>query len=128
MRVLLDTHTFLWWVGDAPELSARARRTIARVDNECLFSAASCWEIAIKVSLGKLEIGGLVERFIPHHLTFNAFHELPVEVRHAARVGRMPFHHRDPFDRLLAAQALEERLPIVSADPIFGRYGVKRIW
>jgi PIN domain nuclease of toxin-antitoxin system len=128
VRLLLDTHAFLWWVADASELSTRARGVIAATDNECLLSAASCWEMAIKVSIGKLDLDGLVERFVPHHLAVNGFQELPVEVRHASRVARLPFHHRDPFDRLLASQALEEDLAIVSADPIFRRYGVKRIW
>ena len=128
MRLLLDTHTFLWWVADAPELSSRARATVANADNECLVSAATCWEMAVKVSIGKLELDGTVERFVPHHMSVNGFQELPVEIRHAARTARLPFHHRDPFDRLLACQALEEDLAIVSADPIFKRYGVTRIW
>lgn len=128
MRVLLDTHTFLWWILDAKELSARARSTIASPDNECLVSAASCWEMAIKASTGKLELDGTIDRFVPHHLAVNGFRELPVEMRHAAGVARLPFHHRDPFDRLLVSQALVETLTIVSADPVFRRYGVKRIW
>ena len=128
MRLLLDTHTFLWWVADAPELSAKARTAIAQPRNECFVSLASCWEIAIKTSLGKLEISGTVERLIPEQLAANRFRELQVEVRHVARVARLRFHHRDPFDRLLAAQALEEGLTMVSADPVFRRYGVKRIW
>lgn len=128
MRLLLDTHTFLWWVGDAQELSAKAKKTIAQPRNECFVSLASCWELAIKVSLGKLKISGRLERFIPEQLTVNSFRELAIEVRHAARVARLPFHHRDPFDRLLAAQALEEGLTIVSADSVFRRYGVRRIW
>lgn len=128
MRLLLDTHAFLWWVADAPELSAKARKAIAHLQNECLVSIASCWELAIKMSRGKLEISGSVERFIPEQLAANRFRELGIEVRHVARVARLPFHHRDPFDRLLAAQALEEGLTIVSADPVFRRYGVKRIW
>lgn len=128
MRLLLDTHAFLWWVADAPELSAKARQAIAHPHHECLVSLASCWEIAIKTSLGKLEISGSVERFIPEQLATNRFRELGIDVRHVARVARLPFYHRDPFDRLLAAQALEESLTIVSADPVFRRYGVKRIW
>ncbi|HKY20142.1 MAG TPA: type II toxin-antitoxin system VapC family toxin [Vicinamibacterales bacterium] len=128
MRLLLDTHAFLWWVADAPELSPRARTAIGAADNECFLSAASCWEMAIKVSIGKLELDGTVERFVPQHLSANGFQELPVAIRHAARLSRLPFHHRDPFDRLLACQALDEKLAIVSADPIFRRYGVKRIW
>jgi PIN domain nuclease of toxin-antitoxin system len=128
MRVLVDTHAFLWWILDDPSLSRRARETIASPENECLLSAASCWEMAIKVSLGTLELDGTVERFVPHHLAINGFRELPVELRHAAGVARLPFHHRDPFDRLLASQALLENLAIVSVDPVFRRYGVKRIW
>jgi PIN domain nuclease of toxin-antitoxin system len=128
MRLLLDTHAFLWWVADAAELSSRARAAVASADNECFVSAASCWEMAIKVSIGKLELDGTVERFVPHHLSVNGFQELPVEIRHAARMARLPFHHRDPFDRLLAGQALEEDLAIVTADPIFRRYGLKVIW
>jgi PIN domain nuclease of toxin-antitoxin system len=128
VRLLLDTHTFLWWVADAPELSAEARQAIARSRNECFVSLASLWEIAIKTSLGKLEISGTLERFIPEQLAANRFRELGIEIRHVARAARLPFHHRDPFDRLLAAQALEEGLTIVSADPVFRRYRVKRIW
>jgi PIN domain nuclease of toxin-antitoxin system len=128
VRVLLDTHAFLWWAGDMPQLSARARRVIASSENECFMSVATYLEIAIKASLGKLEISGSLERFIPHHMTANGFRELPAEVRHAARLARLPFHHRDPFDRLLASQALEEGLAVVSRDPIFRKYGVKQIW
>lgn len=128
MRLLLDTHAFLWWVGDDDALSARAREAIADPENECLVSAASAWEMAIKVSIGKLRIGGEVRRFVPDQMTANGFEPLAVSVAHAARVADLPFHHRDPFDRLLAAQALEERIAIVSADPIFGKYRVKRIW
>ena len=128
MRLLLDTHTFLWWVTDAPELSVRARNVIARPRSECLVSLASCWEMASKASLGKLKVSGSLERFVPEQMTRNGFRELKIEFRHVARVARLPFHHRDPFDRLLAAQALEEGLAIVSADLVFRRYGVKRIW
>jgi PIN domain nuclease of toxin-antitoxin system len=128
VRLLLDTHTFLWWVADAPDLTRTARRAIAEAKNECLLSVASCWEMAIKVGLGKLKLTGKIERFIPEQMAANGIRELPIEVRHATRVSRLPFHHRDPFDRLLAAQALDEEIAIVSADPIFRRYGVKRIW
>jgi len=128
MRLLLDTHAFLWWVNDAPELSAKARKAIADPGNECLLSLASCWEIAIKASIGKLKLAGTVERFIPEQLAANNFGRLDIDFRHVARVATMPFHHRDPFDRLLAAQAEEEKLAIVSADPVFQSYGVKRVW
>lgn len=128
MRLLLDTHAFLWWVSDDAALSRRARSAIADRSNACLVSAASAWEIAIKTSLGKLEIDGEVARFIPEQMAENGFEVLPIELSHVTRVARMPFHHRDPFDRLLAAQALEEGLAMVSADVIFRRYGVTRVW
>jgi len=128
MRVLLDTHAFLWWVWDAPELSAKARKYIANPDNECLLSLASVWEIAIKSSLGKLKIDRPLDQFIPEQLSANGFKPLEIGFRHIVRVNTMPFHHKDPFDRLLAAQAREEKLLIVSADPVFTQYGIKRIW
>ncbi len=128
MRLLLDTHAFLWWVNDAPELSPKARKAIADPGNDCLLSLASCWEIAIKASIGKLKLSGAVERFIPEQLAANHFGRLDIDFRHVARVAAMPFHHRDPFDRLLAAQAEEEKLVIVSADAVFQAYGVKRVW
>lgn len=128
MRLLLDTHAFLWWVQGAPDLSSKARAAIADPENECLLSLASCWEMAIKLSLGKLELASTLDRFVPEQLAANQFQQLEIGFRHIARVAKLAFHHRDPFDRLLAAQALEERLTIVSADAMFRRYGVKRIW
>jgi PIN domain nuclease of toxin-antitoxin system len=128
MRVLLDTHAFLWWVEDAPALSKRARNAISDPANDCLVSLASCWEMAIKLSLGKLRLPQAIGKFIPEQLSANAFRQLEISIAHVARVATLPFHHRDPFDRLLAAQALEEGCPIVSADSSFRAYGVKRIW
>jgi len=128
MRLLLDTHTFLWWIDDAPELSAKARSTIRNGANECFLSVASCWEMAIEASLGKLALSQPVERFIPEQLAANGFRLLEVDFRHCARVENLPFHHRDPFDRLLVAQAASEKLALVSADAILSKYGIKRIW
>ena len=128
MRLLLDTHAFLWWVQDARTLSKPARAAIADPDNECLLSLASSWEIAIKLSLGKLKLPAPIERFIPEQLMANGLRQLYICFRHIARVASLAFHHRDPFDRLLAAQALEDALTVVSADGVFRRYGVKRIW
>lgn len=128
MRLLLDTHTFLWWVEDAPELSKKARRALANPNNECFLSLVSCWEMAIKLSFGKLKLAGVIERFVPDQLAANGFRQLEMDFRHVARVAAMPFHHRDPFDRLLVAQAKEEKLAIVSADAVFQKYDVKRIW
>jgi len=129
VRLLLDTHAFIWWVRNDAALSRRARAALAAGANECLFSLASAWEIAIKVSLGKLSIiHGRLEQILPEQLAANGFGTLPIDLAHVARVASLPFHHRDPFDRLLAAQSLEEEIPIVSADPVFRRYGVTRIW
>ena len=128
MRLLLDTHTFLWWVQDALALSAKARAAIAHPENECLLSLASCWEMAIKLSLGKLKLPTTIDRFIPEQMALNGFRQLPIDFRHVARVARLPWRHRDPFDRQLAAQALEVETAIVSVDHVFRRYGVKLIW
>jgi PIN domain nuclease of toxin-antitoxin system len=125
--LLLDTHAFLWWVADDPRLSRRAREAVTDAGLVWL-SVASCWEIAIKVSLGKLTLSQPVDRFLAEHLGLNQFTLLPIELDHAASVATLPFLHRDPFDRLIAAQALYEELPIVSSDPIFKKYKLKEIW
>jgi PIN domain nuclease of toxin-antitoxin system len=127
-RFLLDTHVFLWWIDDAPELTTTARQAIAYVGNDCFLSVAGCWEMAIKSSLGKLSLAKPVERFILEQLSANGFTLLNIDIRHLAKVEKMPFHHRDPFDRLLIAQALTEKLIIVSADRVFFDYGVKVLW
>lgn len=127
-RLLLDTHAFLWWINNDPAFAPKAKRAIASTKNECYVSAASCWEIAIKASLGKLQLSKSVEPFMTEQLAENGFTLLPIELRHAARVEHMPFHHRDPFDRLLIAQAIAENLVIVSADRIFLKYGVEILW
>jgi PIN domain nuclease of toxin-antitoxin system len=128
MRLLLDTHAFLWYVFDQPELSAKARRALAGARNEVLVSLASFWEIASKVGLGKLELRKPFEHFVPEHMAANGFGQLDMSFRHIARMAALPSHHRDPFDRLLIAQALEENLTILGADRHFDAYGVKRIW
>ena len=128
MALLLDTHAFLWFVEDSARLSARARTAIGRPDETCYFSLGSGWEMVIKIRLGRLKITRPLDRFLAEHLSANGIHALAIQLPHLARVSALPFHHRDPFDRLLAAQALEEDLSIVSVDPVFKRYGVKRIW
>ena len=127
-RLLLDTHAFLWWVNDSPELSAAARLAIADSGNACFLSLASCWEMAIKSSLGKLRLTKPVERFVTEHLAVNGFRLLNINLRHAAKVENLPFNHRDPFDRLLIAQAMTDKLTIVSADKVFAGYTVKVLW
>jgi PIN domain nuclease of toxin-antitoxin system len=124
--LLLDTHAFLWWVADHPRLPARARRAIARED--CFLSVASCWEMAIKVSLQKLTLPSPVHRFVHEQLEVNGFSLLPVTLEQVSAVADPPFHHRDPFDRLLIAQARDEELAIVSGDRVFAKYGVRRVW
>lgn len=126
MAVLLDTHTFLWWCEDSAELSAKARKAIA--NDDCFVSMESFWEIAIKVSLGKLALPDPPEKYLPSQMAMNGFDTLEIAFRHTVGVARLPWHHRDPFDRLLAAQALEEKLPIVSRDIIFDSYGLARVW
>ena len=128
MRLLLDTHAFLWWVGASPKLSRRAKAAVAKATNQCLVSVASGWEIALKVSRGQLRIDAALDRFLPEQLALNGFQPLAIDFKHTARVARLPFHHRDPFDRLLVAQAIEEELTVVTADAVFAQYGVKRLW
>lgn len=128
MRLLLDTHAFLWWVEGAPALGRRAHAAIANANNDVFLSIATCWELAIKLSLGKLRLAQSVERFIPEQLARNGFTLLGLEFRHVARVGDLPFHHRDPFDRVLVAQALQDDLAIVSADRVLRKYGVTVVW
>lgn len=128
MELLLDTHAFLWWVDGTRRLPQAARTAIADPSNDCRVSLASCWEMAIKVGLGKLRLPEPLERFLPEQLAANGFRLLSIDLGDVVRVATLPFHHRDPFDRLLAAQALDGGLAIVSADPIFRRYGVRRVW
>lgn len=123
-RALLDTHALLWWMFRSRALPSRARALLADPSNELLVSAASVWEIAIKQSTGKLRApDDLLERISAAGFIF-----LAVSPWHAWRVGTLPRHHTDPFDRLLIAQALTEGIPIVTGDPSFGPYGVGVRW
>ena len=123
-RLLIDTHALLWWLDDAPALSARAREAIADPGNEPLISTATVWEIAIKRSLGKLEVpADLVDG-----IDDAGFSWLPVAAEHAWAVGALPRLHGDPFDRLIVAQALTERLPVVTRDPQLAGYGIETWW
>ena len=128
MTILLDTHTFLWWITDDRQLSASARDFIRDKKNDLLLSSASAWEIAIKTSLGKLPLPESPEVFIPRHMRINQFRPLPISVDHALAVSALPHHHRDPFDRLLVAQAQMENIPLLSADPILRSYAVQLLW
>jgi PIN domain nuclease of toxin-antitoxin system len=126
LPVLLDTHAFLWWCEDSPELSPKARKVMTEQD--CFVSFASFWEIAIKVSTGKLRLPASVERYIPDQMSLNGFEQLELSFRQIARTAKLPWPHRDPFDRILVAQAQEEKLSIVSRDPVFEAYGIERVW
>ena len=128
MRGLLDTHTFLWFVLDDPNLSAAARAYTADPNNELYVSPASYWEVAVKVSIKKYELKSPFESFWRKGIDDNGFRIMPIELSHAAAVAAMPFHHRDPFDRMIVAQAMAERIPIVSNDTALDVYGVRRIW
>lgn len=128
MRVLVDTHVFLWWVEGDRALPAKARAALADQENECLISMVSAWELAIKAGLGKLKLALPVKRYVVEHVAANGFRMLDIQMAHVGRVETLDPHHGDPFDRLLIAQALEEKLPVVTADPVFRKYGVKRIW
>ena len=128
MRALLDTHTFLWWITDDPRLSSRVREIIGAGENELFLSSASGWEMAIKARLGKLELSKDPEHFIPEQMALNSIGSLPVRMSHALHIYKLPDYHRDPFDRMLIAQARLEELPILTADPQISRYPVKVIW
>jgi PIN domain nuclease of toxin-antitoxin system len=123
-RLLIDTHALLWWLSDDRALSARAREVIGDPGNEPVVSTASLWEIAIKRSLDKLT----APDDLPERIVSGGFGWLPISAHHAWRVGELPMHHRDPFDRLLVAQAQIERLPVVTTDERFGAYSVEILW
>jgi PIN domain nuclease of toxin-antitoxin system len=128
VRLLLDTHALLWFLLDDERLSAAAKALIADSTNDIEISPASYWEIAIKISIRKYHLPEPLEIFLERELAANAFHILAIEPRHVAPLTSLPFHHRDPFDRLLIAQALAESIPIVSNDPVLDNYSVTRLW
>ena len=128
MRVLLDTHAFVWWVADSRRLSETARGAIRNEGNDILVSAACAWEIATKHRLGKFPEADALASDIRAAIAGQGFEELPVSVGDAERAGRLTGSHRDPFDRMLIAQALAHDLAIVSNERVFDAYGVNRRW
>lgn len=128
MKALLDTHAFLWWITDDSRLSQAAREFIANPENELFLSAASGWEMAIKTGLGRLEVAEPLTEFIPRALSDNSIQSLPIQMIHTLSVGKLPPLHRDPFDRLLIAQAQVEDIPILTIDEQIVRYAVEVIW
>ena len=128
MRLLLDTHAFIWWLAGSERLPQSARRAIVDEANEKLVSAASAWEIATKHRLGKLPSAEAVSLDVAGAIASQGFDELAITVDDAARAGSLPGLHRDPFDRMLIAQALVGNLVLVSNEPLFDQYGVRRLW
>ena len=128
MNYLLDTHALLWFLLADERLSSTAQSAIADRRNTILVSPASFWEIAIKISLRKYRLDEDFTQFMERELAVNGFTLLPIGVTHAGAVAQLPYHHRDPFDRLPIAQALVERVPLVSKDTEADQYGVTRVW
>lgn len=127
MTILVDTHAFLWYVSGDRRLPPRARRAIGNSDDGWVLSAASVWEIAIKSSLGRLTLPAPVDEYMGEKV-HQGLRILAIEWSHAAAVESLPFHHRDPFDRLIIAQAKQERLAVVTKDSVLRKYGVKTVW
>jgi PIN domain nuclease of toxin-antitoxin system len=128
MNILLDTHAFLWFVNDDPRLSESVRVLIETEESQPFISVASLWEIAIKISLRKLILKQSYETFIPHQLALNGIGILNITLGHMAAVATLPYHHRDPFDRLLVVQSKMEKMTLISADPEFTAYEITRVW
>ncbi len=128
MRVLLDTLAFLWFILDDPQLSATAKSTIEDPTNDVEVSPASYWEIAIKISLRKYSLPQPYRQFMESQIAINGFRILHIEPKHTNLISTMPLHHKDPFDRLLVAQALSEGISLVSVDVQLDPYGIQRLW
>lgn len=127
MRLLLDTHIFLWFVMAPSNLSAAALAAIQKTDNQIYLSLISAWEMSIKSGLGKMTLTQPIEPFVRDQARRNQFEILPITLGHIAAVERLPLHHRDPFDRLLIAQSITEGLPLISVDHIFSQYPITLI-
>ena len=128
MRLLLDTHAFIWWIADSGRLSRTAYGLIADESHDIIVSAASAWEIATKYRFGKSALPETAAFDVAGAIANQGFLELPISVRDAEHAGRLPGPHRDPFDRMLIAQALSRGLVLVSRDEVLDRYGVNRVW
>lgn len=127
MQLLLDTHTFLWFIDASPQLSDTSK-ALLEADNDLWLSLGSLWEIAIKLRLGKLQVGMPPHVLMTQQIAANDIQILSITVPHLLAVSSLPLHHRDPFDRLIIAQAIVEHVPIVSADTAFDAYPVERVW
>lgn len=128
MKILLDTHCWLWWIASPEKLRPQACRQIADKNHVIYLSVASLWEIAIKYSIGKLPLPETPWEFVPKRLVRDAITPLPIEARHALYVAELPLHHKDPFDRLIISQAMQQDLPIMTVDRQLEPYDAKIIW
>ncbi|MFH0998849.1 MAG: type II toxin-antitoxin system VapC family toxin [Pseudomonadota bacterium] len=129
MRLLLDTHTFLWFIGGNPSLSAYAQQLIEDTGNERVLSIASLWEMSIKASIGKLRLNITFQEMVRDHINGNAMNLLSISPEHLDILRSLAFHHKDPFDRLIIAQSQSENIPVLSRDEVFDDYaGIQRIW
>jgi len=128
VRYLLDTHALLWIANEDAKLSETAKSLFLDENNAMLCSLASIWELAIKISIGKISLDEPLESFIDHHVSGNDIDILPIQKQHILPLQSLPFHHKDPFDRLIIAQAMVEKIPIISKDLWFDSYPVHRVW
>jgi PIN domain nuclease of toxin-antitoxin system len=128
MKLLFDTHALIWFAEDSPQFTAAALKAIREEGAEVFCSAANIWEIAIKAAIGKLQLVADLQTEFRSKLAQNNIVFLPIQYEHAARVAVLPFHHRDPFDRLLVAQTLIEDMSLISHDKVLDAYGIRRIW
>jgi PIN domain nuclease of toxin-antitoxin system len=128
MKLLLDTHTFIWWAIQKASLSTTALAAMQNTQNQLMLSIASLWEMQLKTQLGKLHFNLPLSQLIEDQQRVNGLQLLPIKPNHIYALGQLPYHHKDPFDRLLIAQAPTENLPMVSADPAFTAYSAQIIW
>jgi PIN domain nuclease of toxin-antitoxin system len=128
MRVLINTHVLIWWTGETNQLSPLVQDMLADQQIEPVLSMASIWEMQIKISLGKLSLQMDLPTLVETEMSRNRFTLLPIELKHIYKLDDLPLHHKDPFDRLLIAQSMLEKMPIISIDEKFDAYGVQRLW
>ncbi len=128
MKYILDTHALLWITSDSDRLTSKAKSIYLDDKNEIWLSKASVWEMAIKISLKKLQITNNIENFIKDHVVGNGIKILDITLEQIYKLETLPFHHRDPFDRLIISQSMTEGIPVISSDHKFDKYNVNRIW
>ena len=128
MRVLIDTHVFIWWTSDTKKLSSRVYNLLTDSNNRAYLSIISIWEIQIKLSLGKLQMKRKLSELVDNEINGNRIELLPLSLSHIYALSHLPLYHRDPFDRILIAQSMDTNLPIVSIDEKFDAYNIDRLW